>query len=315
MTTWIGHEMGYAHMINFTFGRDGSMDMAIARQISETLHHQWIFHSLDEASFFFDLEEITRITGGYSYYLPVSHSHYALRQTDFTGLGILHTGQLGDVTLGTYMKNQTYGAPAYTGAISNRFIHHLPGEELREYANLEQQLFLNRGFNFILSGNLPAQQYTESTSPFLDVDFLNFALSLPLEFRVNHRIYKKWIMTKYPEASEFIWDKLGTKIDAHTISIRGKNIAARKLLPFIFQGIKHQLGLAQKENRGMNPFQFWYNSNKEIQGFIEQYFRDYIDLIPDRIIKEDCEKLYSGGNIHEKSMVISLLATIKLFRN
>jgi asparagine synthase (glutamine-hydrolysing) len=287
--------------------------MTIPKQITETLGHAWIFQSLDAASFFFDLEEVNRITGGNLYYLPISHSKYALDQTDFAGLGILHTGQLGDVTLGTYMNGDDYGTPAFTRAISNYFIDRLPEEDLREYDNLEQQLYLNRGFNFILSGNLPVQQHTEATSPFLEVDFLNFAMSLPLHFRVNHRIYKKWITTKYPAASNFAWEKLGTTINARTVSIRGKHIPLSKLPAFVIQGIKFRLGVTERENRGMNPFQYWYNESQDIQLFIEQYFRNHIDIIPDKTMKQDCEELFSVGNIHEKSMVLTLLATLKQY--
>lgn len=317
MTTWVGHEMGYTNMTNFTFSREGSMDMTIPKQIIQNLNHNWIFQSLDNASYMCNVEKITQLTGGGTSFLPLSHGKYAIDEVDFHKLGILHTGQLGDVTLGSYRRDADYGKPEFGRISSNHLTQKLPVDDLHGYDNREIQLFLNRGFNFILSGNIPVQQYSEVTSPFLDIDFLEFSLTLPLALRVNHRIYKKWIIQKYPGAAEFVWEKTGIRISSKTLTIRGKEIAYSNIPKFVVQGVKLHLGRSKtgviSKNQGMNPFQYWYNTDSKVNHCIEQYFKENIDLIAEEEIKKDCEDLFTKGNINEKAQALTLLAAIKLY--
>lgn len=37
-------------------------------------------------------------------------------------------------------------------------------------------------------------------------------MSIPLEYRMNHVLYKKWILSKYPDAAKFRWEKTGELI-------------------------------------------------------------------------------------------------------
>lgn len=317
MTTWVGHELGYTGMTNFTFARKNSADITIPEQIIKKLGHPWICKTLDPEMFMCKVEEVNRLTGGISTYLPLSHGKYAIDSVDFTGFGLLHSGQLGDVILGSYDSGEEHGKPEFAWAASTRFIHKLPKSDLEGFDNLELMLMMNRGFNFILSGNLPIQQHTEVTSPFLDVDFLEFCFSIPLRYRNNHRIYKQWILQKYPDAAAFKWESLGRKITERTLAVRGKEIPISALPSFVVQGIRYHLiksGRKLKgENRGMNPFQYWYDTNQEVHQYIEQYFKENIDIIGDSKLKEDCEHLFSDGNISEKAQVLTLLATVKLF--
>jgi asparagine synthase (glutamine-hydrolysing) len=317
MTTWVGHELGYSGMTNFTFARKNSADITIPEQITKKLDHPWICKILDPELFMGEVDEITRLSGGICTYLSLSHGKYAIDSVDFNGFGLLHSGQLGDVILGSYDSGEEHGKPKFSWAASTRLIHKLPESDLEGFDNLEQMLMMNRGFNFILSGNLPIQQYTEVTSPFLDVDFLEFCFSIPLRYRVNHRIYKKWILEKYPGAAAFKWEKHGRKITEKTVTVRGKDIPVSTLPSFVVQGIRYHLIKSGKklkgENRGMNPFQYWYDTNRVVHENIEQYFKENIDIIGDSKLKEDCEQLFKIGNIHEKAQVLTLLATIKLF--
>ncbi len=317
MTTWVAHEMGYTDMNNLTFAKSGSPDMTIAEQIIKKLNHQWIFLELDDARFMTELEELTRISEGAISYLTISHGKYAIDQVDFSNFGVMHTGQLGDVIMGSFCTTNEYGTPMFLRATSNHLIHKLPAEELDQYGNLELMLFQNRAFNCALSGNLSIQQYSEVTSPFMDVDYFDFCMTIPLEFRTHHRLYKQWILQKYPGAAAYKWEKLGRKITAKTISIRGKDVTISNLPDFIVKGIRYNLdreGYRRRgDNQGMNPFQYWYNTNETVHQYIEQYFRENIDLILDKEIRQDCEHLFTTGNIYEKAMVISLLAVIKLY--
>lgn len=317
MTTWVGHEMGYTDMTNLTFAQSASLDRVIPEQIKEKLNHQWLFLALDDGQFMMELEEVIGISEGAISYLTMSHGKYAIDQVDFSEYGVLHTGMLGDVVVGSFCSSNDYGKPSYVNAISNQLLHKLPADEPNKYKNLELMRFQNRGFNCALSGNLSIQLYSEVTSPFMDKDFLDFCLSLPLEYRIHHKLYKQWILQKYPGASAFKWEKLGRKITEKTINIRGKNVSVSKLPDFVLKGIKFHMARGgnrhRGENKGMNPFQYWYNTNGAVKQYIEQYFRENIDLLGDKEIRQDCELIFSSGNIYEKAAVLSLLAAIKRY--
>ena len=264
-----------------------------------------------------DIEPVNRITDGMASYLPISHGRSAVEELSFDEFGLMHTGQLGDVIIGSYLTSNDYGTPRFTKGSSYRFIQKLPQNSLQQHDNLELFLFQNRGFNYILTGNLPIQRYTEVCSPFLDLDFLNFCMSVPLKFRINHRLYKKWILQKYPGAAKYVWERLGTYITTPTISIRKKSVAYTKLPAFVLKGILHNLGIIDSKKlegtRNMNPFQYWYETKKEISSEMESFFAENIELVSDPEIRKDCGYLYKKGNIQEKSQVLTLLASIKHF--
>jgi len=54
-------------------------------------------------------------------------------------------------------------------------------------------------------------------------------LKIPLKYRFDHRIYKRWILKKHPEAAKYIWEKIQGKITDISINIRGHNIALKAL--------------------------------------------------------------------------------------
>lgn len=317
MCTWVGHDLGYSDISNFTFAQSGSLDMTIPQEMSKELGHKWLFIPLDKASFMTDIDEVIRISEGSVAYLNLSHGKYAIDQVDFSKFGMMHTGQLGDVTLGSYSRAKESSKPIYSRAVCNSLIHKLPAGELEAYENLELMLFQNRGLNNTLSGNLFAQRHTEVSSPFLDVDFLDYCFSLPLEYRFHHKLYKHWILEKYNGAAAYTWERIGRKISEKTLNIRGKDVPISRLPFFVLDGISFHLNKKGKEhsskNQGMNPFQHWYNSNDHIRQFFEQYFNEHIDLIMDQELKKDCHVLFSTGTVVEKTHVLSLLASIKLF--
>lgn len=92
------------------------------------------------------------------------------------------------------------------------------------YANNELFCLYARGFNGANQGLVIAQERTQTFSPFYDMDFLELCLTIPQQFRMNHRIYIKWIKDKYPGAANYHWEKIGTPLNAKAINIRGKSI-------------------------------------------------------------------------------------------
>jgi asparagine synthase (glutamine-hydrolysing) len=318
MTTWVAHEMGYTDQLNFTFSQSDYLDETIAKNIAADLKHEWLFKALDNGVFLKNLDEVNRISGGHIIYYGLSHGYSALKYINFDNLGILHSGQLGDVVIGSFAKQQK---PIYRysgeGAYSKKLL-----EEVDNYKSVrkdpidyEKYLMLERGFNGALTGSLSSQLYTETMSPFYDVELLDFCLKIPLKMRVNHKLYKKWILKKYPQAAEYIWEKTKTMITNNPVGIpyKGRKIPLKQ----IPSKVLNKLGLKQGGTNSkfhMNPLDYWYKTNPDLKKFQDTYFDQNIDRLsqfPD--LRADCKFLYNEGTAREKNQVLSLLSAMKLF--
>lgn len=316
MTTWVGYNLGYKNITAFTFSQSGYLDTLLAKNIATDLGMTWLFKSLDNGNFLDNLESVIQINEGLGTYSGQTHGKSAYDMVNFDSFGLLHTGNIGDVIISSFLSSDSYETASFRKMTSETLKYKLEPEDLSDYKNQEIFLLLNRGFNGALTGNGPIQQYTEVASPFLDVDFMNYCLTIPLHLRKNHYIYKNWIIKKYPKAADYIWETTGASIRSKTVTIRGKSVPVQKLPEFIWKGILLNLGLKSKTDTSslfhMNPFDYWYKTNPAIPRFFNSYFADHIHLIEDAELREDCTKLFEGSTI-EKMQVLSLLAAVKLF--
>ncbi|WP_317912524.1 hypothetical protein [Carnobacterium maltaromaticum] len=311
MTAWVASEMGYTNMLNYTFSQSGYLDETIPKQITSHLKNEWIFKTLDNGTYLYNyFEEAVRISGARSQSSTVSHTLSMLNNLNMDNFGLVHTGQLGDVIIGTYYdegKKQQFEPGA--GAVSKKLLSNVHYSKENSFQIEDQELFkfYNRGFTGVNVGLKPMYEYTETISPFLDVEFLEFCLSLPLEYRSGHSIYIKWINQFYPGAADFIYEKVNGKINKKIITVKGVPIpwtstpaAARKI-------IRKKLGLKLTSKNHMNPMDFWYRTNEELRNFYLTQYQENIGFVKDEIVRKDCQELFEKGNTLEKDQVITLL--------
>ena len=315
MTSWVAHQMGYVDQVNLTFSQSDYLDETIAKKIAADLKHEWIFKALDNGTFLKDIDEINTISGGNVLFYGLAHSNSLIKYLDSDKLGILHSGQLGDVVIGSYITR-----------LNNRDLNTLGGKFSRKLENTnttkksfasfedyELAMLYQRGFNAINEWHKIAQIKTETMSPFYNVDFMEYCLSIPIKNRMNHKIYLKWVSSKYPEAANYIWEKINAKPSANHFSInyKGNQILLKKLPSIIMQklGLKSPPGLTKNH---MNPLEYWYNTNNDLRTFLDNYFKENIDRITNGGLKSDCQNLYKLGNATEKNQVLTLLSAIKL---
>lgn len=316
MTSWVANKMGYKNQLNFTFSQSSYLDETLPKAISQDLKHEWLFKALDNGIFLYNPDEITKITGGNVLYHGLAHGLSLYKYVNFNKLGLSHSGQLGDVVFGSFNKTLEHQVDykPYTGAYSSKLLARVNFDDglVHKYDNAELFSMYQRGFNGANQGLLPIQQFTETVSPFYDVDVLDFAMSIPLKYRSKQRIYKKWILKKYPEAANYIWEKTGEKISAPSIYIKNKEVTIHKLMTKLLlkSGLK-KAGYNSKNN--MNPIEYWMANNKELKLYLDNFFSNYIDLVEDVQLKSDCVSHYKYGNGIEKLQVISLLSALKLF--
>lgn len=319
MTACVAHDMGYTRMLNFTFSESDYLDESIPKEIARDLKHEWLFKALDNGLFLRDIDAMTRLSEGKCSYNSLAHSMSILEYLDFNQLGIVHSGQLGDVILGTYCSKSGGREQAFLGdgAASLTLLHRLDHLGYRpQYDDFETYKLMGRGLLGINQGLIGAQSKTETLSPFYDIDFLDFALSIPVSQRLHHRIYKMWI-TRYPHTCNYVWEKSGVKPLASTLRILGREFYWKNVWRKLPELVLRKAGLWPRlfeMRKHMNPYQYWYANNNDLRKSLDTYFDDHISLLdgcPE--LQGDCIQLYRGKQMTEKFQVISLLSALKLF--
>lgn len=319
MTTWVAHELGYTEMLNYTFSQTDYLDEKISKQIAQDLNHEWLFKALDNGVYLYRyFDEAISLSGGMSRSASLTHTLSMLDQINFKQYGLVHTGQLGDVILGTYYKeghkNNFYPG---AGADSCRFVDkvHYSKENAVNISDEELFKFYNRGFTGINAGLIPMQKYTETISPFLDIDFLNFCLSLPIKYRHGHYIYIKWINKYYPEAADYVYEKVNGKINKKIITLKGVPIPWTSVPQAGLKFLKKKFKINLRSKWHMNPLDYWYSDNLELAQFYDDIFEQNIDLIQDSALKADCRRQFNEGTTGEKDQVITLLGSISKMKS
>ncbi|WP_432673084.1 hypothetical protein [Flavobacterium sp. SM2513] len=313
MTSWVAHEMGYENQLNFTFSQTDYLDETIPKKIATDLKHEWIFKALDNGIFLKDIEEINRMTGGNVLYYGLAHGNSMLKYINFEELGMFHTGMLGDVVIGSFVNNFSPKAlQNLSGAYSKNNLINENKDESPEA--IENRLIYQRGINGANNGLIALHKYSESMSPFYDIDFFEFCLSIPIHLRMNHDLYKKWILKYYPKSADYIWEKTKSRIDSKVFKIKIKGHLLT--IPEIISIGSAKLGLIKtgiSSKNHMNPLEYWYTTNPDIKLFQDNYFKININNISDKNLKEVCTDLYNKGNALQKNQALSLIAAIKLF--
>lgn len=317
MTSFVAHECGYTNQLNITFSQSDYWDQTLPMRMASAMKHEWLFKALDNGLWLYDVDDVTRMTGGNVLYYGTAHGNSLYKYLNYSHLGLVHSGQLGDVVLAT-TKNADNAYIPYIiggGAYSSKYLNKIHLENDEGFNN-EVGMFYFRYLNGTNNGLQIIYNYTESLSPFLDLDFLERVMAFPVALRQNHNIYKKWILNKYPKAAEFEWETTGQRIDTPTLRIANHEIPWKNIPRSISQHFR--LFVGKQENtrsaKGMNPVAFYLANNTELKNYLDQYF-EYTQIIQDKELREVINNIQSTGTAMEKIQAISLLAAIKLFYN
>ena len=337
MTTFVANKLGYGDSIlNNTTSQTDYWDEIIPKQIASDLKHQWVFKSLDNGLYLYDIEKIIKITCGMSLCTGCSHISNFYDVLNMSEYGIVHTGQIGGCALNPYLSYNNKDKKYSLKLLSSTKYFDLSQKALLvptlDFDNEEHFRFFSRALLFNNQGLLSSQRYSETFSPFYDVDFMGFCFSIPLEIRANHILYHKWINAKHPNAANYVWSSTGKKINDNIIKekvkyykIFGRKTTLKQLqyntLNFIYKRItshplpKKNIPCIPNKNN-MNPFDYWYNENSDLQKIINNYFSNNINVMSDfPDLYNDCIYMFSKGNTDEKMQVITLIGMKKMYLN
>ena len=197
------------NLLTFTYSESNYYDENIPKKIADDFKLHWIFKNLDNGLNLFYLDEVTKLNEGNCLYAGGAQVLDTFQILNLEKKGIIHTGMIGDVVVGTFyeQKEEKINYDIKSGAYSNTLISKLKEKlktfPIENYRNEEIFKFYTRGF---LGANMGSPcifiSELESFSPFYNLDFLEYCLTIPLEKRWNYYIYDKWVITKYPKATK-----------------------------------------------------------------------------------------------------------------
>ncbi len=323
MTTWVAHDLGYGNdIVNMTISQTNYWDEFTPKAITNELKHEWIFKSLDNGSCLKLLEPMVKITSGGALYIGNPHQKSILDLINTQLFGIMHSGQIGDAILGTLYSSFDMNKPftLSDGAYSKVLLNRLNLDTLNDkYENEEIFKLYGRAFTGTNQGLLIIQECLETCSPFYDLEFMNFCLTIPVELRFGHNIYDKWVVRKYPEAAKYPHNE-GRKISGkkpHWIRIGNHYIKSNDLPKKIWNYILKKIGMVKSgtsSKNHMNPFDYWYQTNQDIKDYMDSYFHININRLSEfSELQKDCEYMYNNHKVVEKAQVLTLLAAMKFY--
>lgn len=314
MTTWVAKELGYKNISNLCYTKAGIKESQYAALTAARLKNEFIFQQLDDLNFLFDNEEIVSLNHGFGFYAGITGGNRILKNLNFNHFGLEHTGQIGDVIVGTFLSKATLSKKWNPDDICYSDQVKAPLSKTDEYPNDELYMLYYRAFQGALSTHFIRRKYTEVVSPFLDVDFITLCLSLPLEFRVGHKLYARWIELKYPEILEIPSTRA---LPGHS---GGQKQSLQRLLhPSLKKGLiitLRKLGVLEyaRQYQAMNPFNLWYSQDSSLRNYLDSYYEKELKSIshlPE--LQKMISRSYLSSEVIHKLLAITVLSVNKVY--
>ena len=305
---FVAGELGYDQTFA-TIGEKGCMDELVATQIAKKLGGMHIIRYLDGGKYLTDIDSAVISNGGTITYPGFAHLFSLFRSIDLNDYGQICTGEMGDLLFGGGHEDLKYRKPAfYTGALAyikgseNLLSEQYINKEVSRYKNAYLFFLYNRGLNSAQNGWYASYMYTESASPFLDIDFIQFILSVPGRYLKESELYIDWMKKYHPDMCKFKWTTTRTRPDAF-----GFVKCAAKVDTIIRTRVL-------KQALSMNPYQKWIDKDERLHRCIKNNIVERRDLINNSaILKKMYNSVMRSDNIQNVFMLASLLIAIDKF--
>ncbi len=315
MVNWVARRLGYSSLVNMCFAQPGSDELRMALSVAKQLGNDVLVMPLDSGNYLADAEQILRLNGSAAFYAGITGGKRFLETLSFEHFGLEHTGQLGDVVLGTFSTTSAPDQPPSVGSerYSDTLEFDFQSIVSERWVHQEDYLMETRGFLGALSTHATRKEHTYAVSPFIDVDFLNLCFSLPSGWRVKHGLYGDWVSSRYREAIELRSTRVIPSHMSRVGRARWHAGRVRRRLQRTVRGALAQAGLvasAQSPN-SMNPFDYWYATNPRIREMIDSQLERSSQITPE--IDRAVGTLVSSGRVIDKLLAASVVTTHSLY--
>lgn len=307
MTAWAAHELGYGPAVYISYSQSTSDEIRFASRVARELGGQLFFKQMDDANFLYEVDRLVNENYGLSVFFGITGGEQFLRTLNAERFGLEHTGQIGDAVVGTLVDRAvgTIQEAQHTLKYSQTVSCSLPDGLLEGYENFEAFAMYTRAFLGALSSHVIRRNYFYTVSPFMDPDFLSLCMSIPVEYRQEHKLYWAWLDAKYPEAAKLP----STRLRPETPFAKRVRLARKKL--------RRKLQLLRDPDappNHMNPTDYWYRTKPDLRQFMAEYYqenRPLLDRYPETA--ERVDRMYASPKSMDKLLAIDVLAVAKRY--
>ena len=313
MSMWVAHSMKQRHIQLLTYGMSDYLDERYSKRIAAHWQDELFVKPLNDGSFFFDMDENTFMLGGLSPYEAITGGRRALEAMNLSQYGLDHTGQIGDAVIGCFCRSREEmlrNEPRKRA--SERLAHRLEKNAYHNsFSDHELYLLYTRAFQGACNTHQLRRNFAEPVSPFMDTDFLQFCLDIPMDMRTNRKLYNHWVIRCYPAAAEIPWEGTGGKITDdrlqkfwHRLKKRGPD----KLM--------EMLGMPEKAHFSMNPLDYIVRTNPDIRQWMDKREKAGYANLPENAPEElvaDMKSMFREGTVDEQCQVLTVLSAVKFY--
>ena len=287
MVQTVARQLTRQPITNFTYSQTGHDDHLLPQQISRALGNEWQFIPLDGGDYLVHIDEITQATQALLNYNAPSESWFCATQVDLREAGVVATGVNGDNIFSVITDSK------------------------HELGLLYSLSFAGNG----IGSPLVYQQFTETYSPFCDVDVLEYVLRIPLRKRWNYRFYDEWILRYYPAAAQ--WLHKGEQIGHRrtVLCLFGRHVPLRDLVKRSVSYVLRHTHLAnpdKTEGFAMTPYDEWVRTNDHLRETTENYYAKHKKLLePYPRISERAAYIMAHRPFYDRCAVLTLLSALQ----
>ena len=267
VTTLFGYELGYKNQIAFTCSQKGYDDEIIAREIAKDYGFKHHFYPMDGLEYFFEPKKMMRKIGGTCDYNDPAHVVYGIEKIWQPNFGLIHSGHLGGMILGSYISAKKEEPPPLASSrISTDYLAVDRDWELaqaKKYQHEGHYKISERGLNSIASGVWALEHLSYNIAPFTHADFIDFALTIPYDLIYKRKVYLEWLNRYHPEWTKYRWEHLHARptrlwMAEHDLWYLRLRFGWRKLLSKKF-----------RQTFDMAPEQYWFEQQPNLKTFLE----------------------------------------------
>ena len=322
-TTFVAEDLGCKDKLIVNYSQSGSTQYSLPREIMAELSGTLFQMPLDGGHYLMrHLDHWFENIGGIIAYDPQGSPLFdILRVINWSKHGLHHNGYFGGEIFGCDLHGNTHTPPdvpkVKLAGLKGR-IDPLMREIVKQYPNEELFQLMSEGTNWNSKTPILHRAATCSDSPFLDPDFVNFLLSVPLHFKTRNNMRIDFLCTCCPKAARTPYRKTRISL-AKTKKLIDHNAFA---LTLIQNGVSCKKRLARMipghGDYGMDPAERWYKENQTLRHWMDETYRTHIaDLSPWPEIRHFAEETFVLSNsrkgIQYKLNVLSLLYAVKRF--
>ncbi|WP_151943342.1 asparagine synthase-related protein [Aliarcobacter butzleri] len=312
VNVFLAKELGYQSINTITFSQSKSSDDIISKRISKNENFNHRFFSLDDGKYLEkDLVKYVGANDGIVNFQGAAAGFNILRNFQLPNLGAIHSGQIGDVLFGSFVKNKF---SLNSGIVSNqdnllKKISFFKEFQKKYNNNSEIFSFEQRQQNNTFNGDRTYSHFTDLFSPFYDRELIEFCLTIPDKYKKDEAIYLDWFNKKHKSISDYEWESAGIK----PYNIKLVKIA--KIFKRYKNAVLRRLGFNIND---MNPFDIWLKNNPNIMKNLDNTYNRLIKIIVDNELKKllismyETDIKYSHYGRNNKFLVVTFLLAYEL---